>query len=482
MHLTQLLNGICCKVIGNADIVIDSLCCKSSEASPNCMFICLCGGQADGHEYAYKAVESGAIALVVERILPHINVTQVIVSDSRACMALIAKHFYNNAVDKLRVISVIGTNGKTSTTYLASSVFAHAGYITAIVGSNGIFINGQHYITSLTTPDPIELHRYFALMVDMGVKYVFIEVSAHAIYYKKMEGIISTATVFTNFSQDHLDFFGDMEHYASVKKGYFTTAYTRICVINADDALGQKIIFEEKLPCITYGLTCPADVFAINCACDNDGIHYVINLLDDVYKVDYNLQGQFNIYNTLCVSALARVFGIRMEQIYEGILAVRRIEGRNETFIAKNGAKVVVDFAHTPDGFVNILEYLKSITKGKLIVVFGCGGDRDRFKRPLMGKVVSTLADYAILTNDNPRQEPQDQIINEIVCGLTIEHNIVYDRKSAILQALDMANDGDTVAILGKGAESYQEISGDKIPYSDIDTVQSLISADINKG
>ena len=477
MHLTELLSGIACEIIGDADIDVSALCHRTDKVTKGCLFICIKGGQADSHDMAYRAVYDGAKALVVERILPNINATQILVSQSRSAMALLAKNFYHHACQKLKIVCIIGTNGKTSTTYLARGIFDAAGYKTAVIGTNGVFIGDKRYETQLTTPDPIELHGWFDKMAEEGVKYVFMEASAHAIFLNKLYGVIADLAAFTNLSQDHLDFFPSMKEYAACKKSFFNRHHAKVCVVNADDELGKEIIAQNRIPCVSYGYTCPSEVFALDVKDGEEGLEYVINIFDDIGRVNYpNLHGLFNVYNTLCASTIARVFGIKLPEIVKGIQSVKRIDGRNETLYRGDGLKIVVDFAHTPDGVENILSYLKKDCKGKLITVFGCGGDRDRFKRPLMGKIVSKYSDYCIITNDNPRFEPPHAIMADIECGVEIKYDKIAERKEAILSALKSALPNDTVAILGKGAERFQEIEGRKIPYSDFDFLEEILS------
>lgn len=477
MHLTELLSGIACEITGDADISVTSLCHRTDRVTKGCLFICIKGGQADSHEMAYRAVYDGAKVVVVERLLPNIDATQILVANSRSAMALMAKNFYKHACQKLKIICIIGTNGKTSTAYLARAIFEAAGYKTAVIGTNGVFIGEKRYDSELTTPDPIELHNWFAKMAEEQVKYVFMEASAHAIQLNKLDGIIVDLAAFTNLSQDHLDFFPSMKEYAACKKSFFNRQHAKVCVVNADDELGKEIIAEKRIPCVSYGHTSPSDVFALDIKDEKDGLCYVINIFDDVGVVKYpDLHGIFNAYNTLCASTIARVFGIKLPEIIKGIQSVRRIDGRNETLYRHDGLKVVVDFAHTPDGINNILSYLKKDCKGKLITVFGCGGDRDRFKRPLMGKIVSKYSDYCIITNDNPRFEPPLAIIADIECGVDIKYEKIAERKEAILKALNSALPQDTVAILGKGAERYQEYEGRRIPYSDFDFLEEVLN------
>lgn len=474
MHLSEVLQGLCYEIVGNPDIEVSSLACSTTEVKSGCMFFCIKGTQVDGHDLFRKAVGDGATVLVVERRL-NTAVTQVIVEDVRATMACAAKQFYDNVADKLKIVCVVGTNGKTSTTYLLDAIFNKAGYNTAVIGSNGVFINGRHHDSQLTTPDPINLHRWLYQAYLNKVHFVFMELSAHAIALRKNYGIKAEIIAFTNFTQDHLDFFGTMDKYRSTKKSVFCQHFTKAAVVNTDDSLGQEILAEGQLPTISYGIG-SGDVRADEVQCSDSGISYLLTLYDNKAYVKYSLCGKFNVYNTLCATAVARVFGVDIDTIVSGIAEVHDIDGRNQTVMRDDGVRIVVDFAHTPDGIDNILSYLKSITHGNLLVVFGCGGNRDKFKRPLMAQAVSRWAEFAIVTNDNPRFESPQSIAEEVTCALTCPYKVVLNRSQATQTALSVAKAGDTVAILGKGAECYQEIKGRKYPYSDMDVVMRLIS------
>lgn len=474
MNLYQLLNGINYTARGNTNVEISWLACDTKKVKPQGAFICLTGGQADGHDFAKDAVSLGAVALVVERFL-ELDVVQILVQDTRSVMSHLAKKFFGNACDSLKIVGVVGTNGKTSTTYILNSIFTYVGKKTSVIGTNGVLIDGEKYGSALTTPDPIELHEYFALMVEKGVEFVFIEVSAHAIYYKKLDGVKVAVAVFTNFSQDHLDFFDNMQRYADVKMGYFTTEYAKTSIINADDNLGREIISKTTVPTLSYGYENPSDIFAIDYQETESGIQYTVNACGEISKAKYSLRGKFNMYNTLCATAVARVFGIKLDRIVNGINTLEKIEGRNEVSYRRDGCRIVVDFAHSPDGVENILSHLKNSTNGRLICVFGCGGNRDRFKRPIMGRIISKYCDFAVITDDNPRYEPSADILADIECGMKIDYIVIPDRHDAIEKALAHAEFCDTVAILGKGAERFQEVNGVKIPFSDGEVVKELL-------
>ncbi len=473
MHLAELLNGLKCETVGNLDLNIESLACSTEKVKKNCMFFCLVGQNFDGHDLVLKAVGDGAVCIVCQKKL-NVNVAQIIVENSRIFMARVAKTFYSNASDSLKIIGIVGTNGKTSCSYILDSIFTCAGKNCAVIGTNGVCFANKKHFSSLTTPDPIELHKWFFEMKEHGVEYVFLEISAHAIFHGKLEGMKIDCVLFTNFSQDHLDFFQNMENYAKVKMSFFNLKNTKNAVVNLDDDLGKKIAssFENA---VTYSLHEKSDVIAHNVSCENNGNKFEISINGGDISIESRLCGMFNVYNCLGCAVVAKLFGISNNFIQYGIGSIVAIEGRNQTYVSPQGVTVVVDFAHTPDGVRNILSFLKSTCKGKLIVVFGCGGNRDKFKRAVIGGVVSFFSDLAIITSDNPRYEKPSNIAHDIEVGMSCNYEIILDRTQAIIGAFDKAKKDDCIAILGKGAELYQEIHGIKIPFSDNDVVQKII-------
>ncbi len=472
MYLQQILNGVSYNAIGTGNPEITSLSCNTAQVKPGCLFFCINGGKYDGHEFFRKALGDGAVAIVCEHPL-ETQALQIIVEDARAVMSIAAKNFYGCCVDKMKVITVVGTNGKTSTTYVLEAILSKAGYKTAIIGTNGVFFNGQKHGGTLTTPDPIELHEWFRIMYLNKVEVVIMEVSAHAIALRKMIGIHADIAIFTNFSQDHLDFFNTMENYRNTKKSYFNEIFTSNVITNADDELGREIA--TLLPSATYGINSQADVVAKEIYIKKDSSCYKVELFGETVLIKTHLAGIFNVYNTLAAATCAAVLGIDVDVIASAIQDINCVSGRNETIIRSDGARIVIDFAHTPDGIENILGFLKRTSEGKLIVVFGCGGNRDKFKRPLMAKAVSSYADFAVLTNDNPRFEDPKFIARDVSEALTCKYKIILNRSQATEYALSVATGSDTVAILGKGAEVYQEIRGRKFPYSDAEVVRKLL-------
>lgn len=396
-------------------------------------------------------------------------------SDIRRDFALASAAFYGNPADKLITIGVTGTNGKTTVTHIIKSIMDEAGRKTGLIGTNGVYIGDKKYPATLTTPDPPELHGILARMLNEGVDTVVMEVSAHALALKKTEGIKFTVSAFTNLTQDHLDFFGSMEEYKKAKLSLFTPSHTQIAVINVDDETGVQIFRNSDLPLITYGCDNPSDVFAIDYRATDMGCYFVANLMDDVLQMEYCAPGRFNMSNVLCAAAVAKVLGVETEAIRLGVEKVRQVAGRFE-IIKRGGKRVVIDYAHTPDGLSKILGAVREITRGKVITVFGCGGNRDRSKRAAMGEIAGELSDFAVITSDNPRYETPDTIMKDIEKGMKGKNYVMKeDRRAGIAYALGMCGEGDTVLIAGKGHEDTQEKNGIKEHFSDEETVRELL-------
>lgn len=458
------------------DVEITSLACDSSKVEPGCLFFCLIGTQSDGHTFAADAISRGAAAIVVERRLA-LDCLQIETDDARRELSLAAARFYGNPSKRLKVIGITGTNGKTTTTYIVKSIIEAAGKSCGLIGTNAVEYSGKKIEPTLTTPDPIDLQRIFADMASSGVEYVVMEVSAHALALKKVDGIMFEVAAFSNFSRDHLDFFGSLDEYANAKKSFFTPEHARTAVLNVDDRVGVEILNATRLKTITYGVDNPSDVFGIDLKMSAYGLSYVINIDDKVGDVKFNLTGRFNMYNTLCAAAIAHAIDLPLSAILAGIRGVKKIDGR---FNIINTAKcsVIIDFAHTDDGIANILNAIREFAPAKIITVFGCGGNRDKTKRAVMGKVVSTLSDYCFVTSDNPRYEPPLDIILQIESGIKeigkTNYTIVVDRKEAIRAALNQAERDDIVLIAGKGAERYNDVMGRRQPYNDEQYVMEI--------
>ena len=383
MKLGELLTDLRYeKFTGSYDTEITGLCAVADTAVAGDLFFCYEGTNVDGHAFAEKAVKNGAVALICERELD-LNVAQIIVADGRAAMATLARTFYGYADKKLKLVAVTGTNGKTTTTYMLKSIFDKNNSKTGIIGTLGIAYGDIFISPELTTPDPLFLHSVFADMVKSGVEYVFMEVSAHALYFNKINGLHFEAGIFTNCTQDHLDFFKDMQTYAECKCKLFESGRCARAVLNSDDPLVEELISALE-DCVSYGLDNPADTFAVNVTEKIDGTSFVINLSDEIYEINLKMPAIHNVYNALAAATCAGLLGVKIDVIAKGLEALERVSGRLERVAAYNGGEVFVDFAHTPDGLEKSLTALRKLCKGNLYCLFGCGGNRDALKRPIM--------------------------------------------------------------------------------------------------
>ncbi len=476
MKLIKLLEEISYeKVIGRKDLEIKDVKMDSNTVARGSLFICIGGGDFDGHDYIRQVENYGGVAIVTERVL-ETPLTQIVVKNSRIAMSEIAASFYGHADKKLKIIGVTGTNGKTTTTHFITAILTGCGIKCGLIGTLGTFYGGKVIEPSLTTPDPIDLHKTFRDMVDNGVKVVIMEVSAHAIELNKIWGLEFEIALFTNFSQDHLDFFKDMESYKRAKAKFFKENKCKYIVSNSDDELGRELYMcIDKV--ITFGIDNPADVFAVDVMETLLGTKFVINLFDKIYGVNLNLIGRFNVYNALAAATACALFGVKIEKVIEGLENLKGVDGRLER-VYSGKFTVFVDYAHTPDGLYKTLSTLKKVCAKRLISVFGCGGNRDKGKRAIMGEISGREADFTVITSDNPRFEEPMDIIAEIEKGLIKESRdyiIVQDRYEAIKYALDKAKEGDLIVILGKGSERYQEVYGIKNIFNDKDIVKELL-------
>ncbi len=483
MYLSELSGQIQCRKSRRfRDADIAGIAVDSKHILQGDLFVCFAGGEHDGHDFAGEAVEAGAVALVVERELD-LPVPQLIVEDGRRAATELSAAFYGHPERKLKIIGITGTNGKTTTAHMLTSILSAAGKTCGNIGTLGIYYANKEISPELTTPDPTFLYKVFADMVESGVEYAVMEVSAHALYFGKTDGIAFEAGIFTNLTEDHLDFFKTMEAYAAAKEKLFEPGRCRFAVLNSDDPEGRKI--EKNCEgAYSYGLENPADVFAVDIRENFDGCSYVINLFDELYDIHLRMTGLHNVYNSMAAAACAKLLGVSVPIIAAGLSGLKRVRGRLEYVARYRGADIFVDFAHTPDGLEKSLTALKRHCAGRLICVFGCGGNRDAAKRPLMGEISARCADFTVLTSDNPRYEDPFDIVVQIEAGVrrvSDRYVIVVDRESAIEYAVDQLREGDVLLIAGKGGENYQEIMGVKHIYNDISAVRGILAAKLTE-
>ncbi len=477
MLLGKLAEEIGAKeVIGDPGTEICGISADSKHIMKGDLFVCFRGAEHDGHDFAAEAAAGGAAALAVERRLD-IPLPQLVVEDGRKATGLMAAAFYGHPEKKLRFVGITGTNGKTTTAHMLAAIFRAAGIPCGNIGTLGVFYANREIAPELTTPDPVFLYRTLADMASAGVEWVVMEVSAHALSFGKTDGIRFDYCIFTNLTEDHLDFFGTMEKYAEAKRRLFAGENCGCAILNFDDEEGRRLASVAGRK-VSYALENPSDVFAVDIREGFGGCRYIINLFDELYEIRLQMTGRHNVYNSMAAAECAKLAGVPVPVIAEGLASLERVSGRLERAGSLNGADIFVDFAHTPDGLEKSLSALRPHCKGRLICVFGCGGNRDALKRPLMGEAAAKYADFTVLTSDNPRYEDPFDIIVEIEAGLkkhTDDYVVVVDRESAIEYAADMLRAGDVLLVAGKGGENFQEIMGVRHIYSDFAAIGSIL-------
>ena len=448
---------------------------NSKEVKRNYLFFAIKGTRHDGHKFVEDAVQKGAYAVVVERPI-NASVPVIIVENTRKALGISSHLFFGKPSENLKVIGITGTNGKTTTTHIIETVLNEAGKSAGLIGTIYYRFKGEILGEGRTTPEPILWHKTLKEFKELGAEYVVAEVSSHALDQYRVYPTRFRATIFTNLTQDHLDYHGDMENYYESKKKLFTEYNSDIKIINADDPYGKKLAQEVEGEVITYGKE--GDLRILDFETAFGGSKIEVEYKGKKYSFTTNLVGEFQAYNLAAAIAFLLEEGIKEEVIKKALRNVR-VPGRFEV-VYRGRFAVVVDYAHTPDAIDNVLRTAKRLTKGRLISVYGAGGDRDRDKRPLMGEAGEKWSDVVILTSDNPRSEEPEEIIKDILKGIKDKSKVIVepDRKKAIEKAIKMAKKGDLIAILGKGHETYQEVKGVKYPFSDKEVVKNILGGD----
>ena len=452
------------RIVGDGSVGVEELVFDSRKVEPGSLFFCVVGEKVDGHEFGPRAVEDGAVALVVERELTELDVAQVVVPDSRAAMAPLAARFHGDPTAELKVVGVTGTNGKTTTAFLVQEILKAAEFPCGLLGTVKQIVGGVEKEVVRTTPEAIELQATFRAMLDGGDEACAMEVSSHALSLHRADAIHFEVAVFTNLTQDHLDFHADMEDYFLAKRKLFQMG-PKTAIVNVDDPYGRRLA--EEFECVTFSAEgAPADYSAREVSFDAGGARFRVG--DTELRT--GMPGHFNVANALGAFAAAEAMGVGPEIAAAGLARAARVPGRFEPIDEGQGFSVLVDYAHTPDSLENVLRAARRLTDGRLIAVFGAGGDRDRDKRPKMGRAGAQQADFVLITSDNPRSEDPQAIVLEVKSGAEggAQVEVEVDRRKAIAQALAYAKDGDTVVIAGKGHEQGQEFEdGRKIPFDD---------------
>ncbi len=472
MRLDRVIPGA---AAADAQIEVTSLAYDNRQAGPGTLFFCVPGFTRDGHQFAHDAVSRGAVALVVERPL-ELEVPQIQVESVRAAMAPAAAAFWGDPTASLPTVGVTGTNGKTTTAFLVRALLEADGRQTGLLGTVKSIIGGHEHEVKRTTPEAIDLQRTLRAMLDQGDQACVVEVSSHALELRRADAIHFAAAIFTNLTQDHLDFHPTMEDYFSAKRRLFTPREAPdAAIVNVDDPYGARLAAELERP-ITFGIHAQAAYRAAGVRTELSGSTFTVQTPDGGLELTSPLRGEFNVYNVLGALAAARALGVCAQTCALAIAAAGQVPGRFETVDAGQSFAVVVDYAHTPDSLENVLTAARALTSNHVIVVFGCGGDRDRGKRPLMGEIASRLADRAIATSDNPRSEDPEAIIEQILAGAGAEVAYDVDRRAAIAQAIGEAGPGDIVVIAGKGHEQGQEFeAGQKLPFDDVTVAREIL-------
>lgn len=481
MKLNDIIKGLeVVSIYGDLNIEIENIEYDSRKVNENTLFICIKGFNSDGHKYIESAIKKGAKAFLVQDDVKIEGYTFVKVADTRAAMAVVADNFYNHPSQQLGVIGVTGTNGKTSITTFISEILKNNNKEVGLVGTIKIFDGKNEVGSSSTTPESVDLQKYFNRMLDNNCDYCAMEVSSHSLVLNRVDATQFKIGIFTNLTPDHLDFHKDLEDYRQAKeKLFYKTSVANI--INIDDEGGRKIydnIKSLEIPAYTYGIDNEADFMAKDINISDKGVSY--KLVTPTYEEDVfvPVPGKFTVYNTLAVIAGCYMLNIDKDVIINSLKNTNGVAGRFETVQNDKGISVIVDYAHTPDALENILNTAREFAKGNIITVFGCGGDRDTTKRPLMGAIAQKLSDVCIVTSDNPRTEDPKLIIDDILIGLDKEdknYKVVIDRKEAIESAVKMAKEKDVVIIAGKGHENYQIIGKVKHHFDDKEIVSDCL-------
>jgi UDP-N-acetylmuramoyl-L-alanyl-D-glutamate--2,6-diaminopimelate ligase len=472
------------RVIGSLDREVESIAYDSRRVQGNTLFVAIRGEKSDGHQFVDQAIEQGASVIVAEREISSPRATCLVVDNSRSALADLSAAFYGMPARKLKMAAVTGTNGKTTTTFLIKHICEKAGLRCGLLGTVQYEIGDRILPAIRTTPEALDIQELLAQIVNAGGRAAAMEVSSHALAQERTRGIEWDVAVFTNLTQDHLDFHRTMENYFEAKAKLFQELPSQSkkkgasAVINIDDRYGEKLVdrLAGKIPVVTYGLGLHADFRASNYRTEFAGTSYQLDARGRSYLVRVPLIGRFNVANSMAALAAATVMGVNLRAAILSLARSPQVPGRLELVPAKRQFQIFVDYAHTDDALRNVLKTLRELKPRKLIVVFGCGGDRDRKKRPLMGRVTDELADHAIITSDNPRKEDPDAIINEVEKGFRSTHyEKIAERAEAIRHAVAMAQPRDLVLIAGKGHEKYQEFADHTIPFDDIQVARRAL-------
>jgi len=479
--LIDIISGIEAQASsGDCQVIVRGMSMDSRHVQPGDLYACVPGFQVDGHDFAASAVTSGAVALVVERFLP-LDVPQIKVSNVRQVMGTLAAIVYGHPSEELELVGVTGTNGKTTITYLIEKIGIKHGKKVGLIGTLGSRIDGRDIPGERTTPEAIEVQKLLGDMVAEGVSLAVMEVSSHALALGRVAGCEFDVGIFTNLTQDHLDYHKTMEDYLSAKSLLFSDLYgnkpvKKISILNGDDPVFMELSQASVASVVSYGIHNVVDYRAQNVEVTPKGVHFQVCFSEGIQDIWYATPGFFSVYNALAAFAWGVERGYVPSSVAEALAEISGVPGRFESVRQGQPFQVIVDYAHTPDGLENVVRTARDFTTGRLLTVFGCGGDRDRSKRPLMGEVASQWSDFLFVTSDNPRTEDPDQIIKEILTGVSgVDIVALRDRREAIWSACRLAKPGDTILIAGKGHETYQIFGTEVHPFDDREVAREAL-------
>lgn len=475
MLLSELAKNVPYRLIGK-DTEVNRIEYDSRKVSEGNLFCCIVGAVSDGHDFAQKAVNAGAAALLTERELP-INIPQLVTGDTRIAMAEIAAAFYGYPAKGMKIIGVTGTNGKTTTTHMVKSIAEQAGLKVGMIGTIHNMIGGESIDTDRTTPESVDLQALLKRMKDEGVDLVAMEVSSHSLVQERVHGVEFDTGVFTNLTQDHLDYHKTFENYIAAKKTLFRQC--KRAVVNLDDPRSHDMTEGLNIPVTSFGIRSKADITATEIEITAKGVQFDIHTPEGSTRVHIPIPGLFSVFNAMGAVAVSLEIGLPMSAIKRGLENMLSVSGRLEPLPTDGrNFSILLDYAHTPDALENILKTVREFAPARIITVFGCGGDRDRAKRPIMGEVAGRFSDFLVVTSDNPRSEDPFAIIQAIEEGVRrsgCEHVTIENRKVAIRYALRHAQKDDIIVLAGKGHESYQEIKGIKHHFDEKEIVAELL-------
>lgn len=461
------------------DVEINDVTDRSDDVSPDSVFVCIKGAHFDGHSVAEEALRKGAAAVVTQTRLGLEN--EITVENTRDAYSRLCAAFYGNPSEKLKLIGITGTNGKTTTTFLLKHIFDKLGVKSGLIGTVKNITGDKEYTASLTTPDSKQLQQLFKEMVDSGCEYCIMEVSSQALAQGRVDGCRFDIALFTNLTQDHLDYHGSFENYAAAKKKLFEICDTAI--VNADDGYAEYMTKGLACKTVRFGIDADdCDYSAKNVKCFSDSVRYELLGRNDIGRVSVKIPGHFTVYNSMGAAVCAVQAGLDFGSVLSAISDSSGVPGRVEVVPTDTDYTVLIDYAHSPDGLQNVISSVRQTTKGRVITVFGCGGDRDKTKRDKMGKIAGDLSDVAVVTSDNPRSEDPELIIKDILKGMTdckAQLVVEPDRTKAIKKAMEIAQGDDVVLLAGKGHETYQILNTGKIHYDEREIVKAILEGKI---